>query len=144
MLAVRRCAVHGQRRAQGRKSGGSGVPEGLRLELYSGCTKLGDLFRMRHEAARGAGAQYRKACAADEKDACNRAGAGERLQQPRSLLDFADLCSDHLSGYDVLSEASLARAPCEIACAGGIGEACDNSRTCTGRLRGAYDLVSGD
>src|SRR5437868_5690395 len=95
------------------------------LALYSGCTKLGDLFRMRHEAARAA-AQYRKACAADEKDACTALALEKGCSSREACLDFADLCSDHLSGYDVLSEASLARAPCEIACAGGIGEACDN------------------
>ena len=52
------------------------------------------------------------------------------LQKPcagrDACLDVADLCSDYLAGYDVLAEPSLARAPCEQACQGGIGEACDN------------------
>ena len=125
------CSLYGDARYMG-----SGAPKDARaaeaayrraceLELYSGCTKLGDLFRMRHEAARAA-AQYRKACAADEKDACTALALEKGCSSREACLDFADLCSDHLSGYDVLSEASLARAPCEIACAGGIGEACDN------------------
>jgi TPR repeat protein len=43
-----------------------------------------------------------------------------------ACLALADLCSDYLAGYDVLAEPQLARAPCEKACAGGVGEACDN------------------
>jgi TPR repeat protein len=125
------CSLYGDARYMG-----SGAPKDARtaeaayrraceLELYAGCTKLGDLFRMRHEAARAA-AQYRKACAADEKDACTALALEKGCSGREACLDFADLCSNYLSGYDVLSEPALARGPCEIACAGGIGEACDN------------------
>src|SRR5204863_59065 len=48
-------------------------------------------------------------------------------QRPHAgCLDPSDLCSDYLAGYEVLAEPSLARAPCEKACNGGVGEACDN------------------
>jgi len=39
---------------------------------------------------------------------------------------MADLCSDYLAGYGVLTEPRLAAGPCEKACTGGVGEACDN------------------
>ena len=95
------------------------------LQLFSSCTKLGDLFRVQREPERAA-EQYRKACASEEKDAC----IALRLEKPcagrEACLDFADLCSDYLAGYDVLAEPQLARAPCEKACTGGVGEACDN------------------
>lgn len=125
------CSLYGDARYLG-----SGGPKDARaaevayrraceLEHFAGCTKLGDLFRMRNEVARAA-AQYRKACAADERDACTALALQKGCSTREACLDFADLCSDYLSGYDVLSEASLARTPCEIACSGGIGEACDN------------------
>ena len=55
--------------------------------------------------ARAAEVAYRRACELEHYAGCTKPG---------------DLCSDYLSGYDVLSEPSLARTPCEIACAGGM------------------------
>ena len=115
---------------------GGGIPRDLKgaqaafqracaLELYSGCTKLGDLFRTGHDDAR-AGAQYQKACAREEKDACTALALEKPCAGRDGCLDLSDLCSDYLAGYDVLAEPQLARAPCEKACAGGVGEACDN------------------
>ncbi len=95
------------------------------MELYSACTKLGDLFRVQHDEAR-AGEQYRKACAADEKDACAVLVLEKPCAGREGCLSFSDLCSDYLAGYDVLAEPQFARAPCEKACKGGVGEACDN------------------
>jgi uncharacterized protein len=95
------------------------------LELYSACTKLGDLFRTGRDDARAA-AQYQKACAAEEKDACTVLALAKPCSGREGCLDLSDLCSDYLAGYDVLAEPLLARAPCEKACAGGVGEACDN------------------
>jgi TPR repeat protein len=98
---------------------------GCELEMYSSCTKLADSFRvLGNEPA--AADLYKKACAADEKDACIASAVDKGCTGRDQCLDLADLCSDYLAGYDVLVEPSLARAPCEAACAGGVGEACDN------------------
>jgi TPR repeat protein len=95
------------------------------LEISSACTKLADLFRLLHDEKRAAAA-YRKACAADEQDACTVLESARGCEGRRACLDLADLCADYLAGYDVLAEPSLAREPCEKACQGGVGEACDN------------------
>jgi TPR repeat protein len=95
------------------------------LEVGSSCTKLADSLRVLHDDAR-ADAQYRKACAADEKDACIAEALPKGCSGRDACLDFADLCADYLAGYDALAEPSLARAPCEAACTGGVGEACDS------------------
>ena len=98
---------------------------GCALQLFSSCTKLGDLFRVEREPERAA-EQYRKACAAEEKDACTALALEKPCAGRDACLDLADLCSDYLAGYDVLAEPQLARGPCEKACTGGVGEACDN------------------
>jgi TPR repeat protein len=97
---------------------------GCGMALFSSCTKLADLLRVQHDPA--AEALYKKACAADEKDACTVLALKKDCAGRDACLDLADLCSDYLAGYDVLAEAQLARGPCEKACAGGVGEACDN------------------
>jgi TPR repeat protein len=94
------------------------------LELFSGCTKLGDLLRLQRDA--GAAELYRKACAAEETDACTILVLDKGCAGREGCLEMADLCSDYLVGYDVLAEPQLAIDPCEKACAGGAGEACDN------------------
>jgi TPR repeat protein len=96
---------------------------GCGMALFSSCTKLADLLRVRHDPA--ADALYKKACAAHEKDACTVLELKKACAGRDACLAVADLCSDYLAGYDVLAEAQLARAPCEKACAGGVGEACD-------------------
>jgi uncharacterized protein len=115
---------------------GIGIPRDLKaaqaaferacsLALFSSCTKLADLFRVQHDTAR-AGEQYKKACATGEKDACTALDLDKPCAGHDGCLDVADLCSDYLAGYEVLAEPSLARGPCEKACQGGVGEACDN------------------
>ena len=115
---------------------GAGIPPDLKsaeaafqracgLELFSSCTKLGDLFRVERDGAR-ATEQYKRACAADEKDACTVLALSKPCSGRETCLDLSDLCSDYLAGYEVLAEPQLAREPCEKACAGGVGEACDN------------------
>ena len=107
------------------KGAQAGFQKACALSLFSGCTKLADLFRLQHDAAH-ADEQYKKACAADEKDACTVLALQKPCAGRDACLDVSDLCSDYLAGYDVLAEPSLARAPCEQACEGGVGEACDN------------------
>ncbi len=94
------------------------------LELFSSCTKLADLMRLHQDPA--ADALYRKACAKDETDACTVLALQKKCEGRDACLPVSDLCSDYLAGYDVLAEPQLARAPCEQACAGGVGEACDS------------------
>jgi TPR repeat protein len=95
------------------------------MELHSACTKLADLLRVSGAPAK-ADELYKKACAADEKNACAALALEKGCDTRDACLDLSDLCSDYLAGYEVLAEPSLARAPCEKACAGGVGEACDN------------------
>jgi TPR repeat protein len=94
------------------------------LDLYSGCTKLADLLRLRNDAR--ATELYRKACSAEETDACTILVLDKGCVGREGCLELADLCSDYLAGYGVLSEPRLALEPCERACNGGAGEACDN------------------
>lgn len=98
---------------------------GCALLHFSSCTKLADLLRVQRQPQR-ATELYRKACAGEERDACTVLELPVPCEGRDACLDAADLCADYLAGYDVLAEPSLARSPCEKACAGGVGEACDN------------------
>jgi uncharacterized protein len=95
------------------------------LDLPSACTKVADLLRLAGDMAH-AQELYKKSCAAEETDACTILALDKGCETRESCLDLADLCSDHLSGFSVLAEPALARVPCEKACQGGVGEACDN------------------
>jgi TPR repeat protein len=96
------------------------------LDHPSGCTKLADLLRLEAPGSAKAIDLYKKACAADEKDACTALALDKPCEGREACLDLSLLCSDYLAGYDVLAEPRLALSPCEKACAGGVGEACDN------------------
>ncbi len=96
------------------------------LDHPSACTKLADLLRLEAPGSARAIDLYKKACAADEKDACTALALDKPCEGREACLDLSLLCSDYLAGYDVLAESRLALAPCEKACAGGVGEACDN------------------
>lgn len=106
------------------KAAQAGFEKACGLELFSACTKLGDLLRLQRDPK--AEVLYKTACAADEKDACTILALEKPCDALDGCLDVADLCADYLAGYDVLAEPALARAPCEKACDGGLGEACDN------------------
>jgi TPR repeat protein len=95
------------------------------MDLHSACTKLGDLLRLARDFPK-AEEMYKKACAAEEKNACTVIALEKGCDTRDACLDLSDLCSDYLAGYEVLAEPSLARAPCEKACTGGVGEACDS------------------
>ena len=97
-----------------------------KLDLPSSCTKLADLLRLEGKEPERADGLYRKSCSLEEKDACTvlrlRGGCDSR----DACSPVSELCADYLAGYGVLAEPRLAREPCEMACEGGVGEACDN------------------